>query len=87
MCISLEVTIESGAIHDSQGVVVLLATYRKGNVDISDTITSTLWSWIRISGQSTDAEWNTSHKGVGRRITVLASEVDSMASFDCIIEG
>lgn len=84
---SLEVTIESGAIHDSQGSVVLLATYRKGNVDISDTITSTLWSWIRISGQSTDTEWNTSHKGVGRRITVLASEVDSMASFDCIIEG
>ena len=84
---SLEVTIESGAIHDSQGSVVLLATYRKGNVDISDTITSTLWSWIRISGQSTDAEWNISHKGVGRRITVLASEVDSMASFDCIIEG
>lgn len=84
---SLEVTIESGAIHDSQGSVVLLATYRKGNVDISDTITSALWSWIRISGQSTDAEWNTSHKGVGRRITVLASEVDSMASFDCIIEG
>lgn len=84
---SLEVTIESGAIYDSQGSVVLLATYRKGNVDISDTITSTLWSWIRISGQSTDAEWNTSHKGVGRRITVLASEVDSMASFDCIIEG
>lgn len=84
---SLEVTIESGAIYDSQGSVVLLATYRKGNVDISDTITSTLWSWTRISGQSTDAEWNTSHKGVGRRITVLASEVDSMASFDCIIEG
>ena len=84
---SLEVTIESGAIYDSQGSVVLLATYRKGNIDISDTITSTLWSWIRISGQSTDAEWNTSHKGVGRRITVLASEVDSMASFDCIIEG
>jgi hypothetical protein len=84
---SLEITIESGAIHDSQGSVVLLATYRKGNVDISDTITSTLWSWIRISGQSTDTEWNTSHKGVGRRITVLASEVDSMASFDCIIEG
>lgn len=84
---SLEVTIESGAIHDSQGSVVLLGTYRKGNVDISDTITSTLWSWTRISGQSTDAEWNTSHKGVGRRITVLASEVDSMASFDCIIEG
>ena len=84
---SLEVTIESGAIHDSQGSVVLLATYRKGNVDISDTITNTLWSWIRTSGQSTDTEWNTSHKGVGRRITVLASEVDSMASFDCIIEG
>lgn len=84
---SLEVTIESGAIHDSQGSVVLLATYRKGNVDISDTITSASWSWIRISGQSTDAKWNTSHKGVGRRITVLASEVDSMASFDCIIEG
>lgn len=83
---SLEVTIESGAIYDSQGSVVLLATYRKGNVDISDTITNTSWSWIRISGQSTDAEWNTSHKGVGRRITVLASEVDSMASFDCIIE-
>ena len=84
---SLEVTIESGAIYDSQGSVVLLATYRKGNVDISDTITSASWSWIRISGQNTDTEWNTSHKGVGRRITVLASEVDSMASFDCIIEG
>ena len=84
---SLEVTIESGSIHNSQGSVVLLATYRKGNVDISDTIPNTAWSWIRTSGQSTDTEWNTSHKGVGRRITVLASEVDSMASFDCIIEG
>ena len=84
---NLEVTIESGAIYNSQGSVVLLATYRKGNVDISNTIPNTAWSWIRTSGQSTDAEWNTSHKGVGRRITVLASEVDSMASFDCIIEG
>lgn len=84
---SLEVTIESGAIYNSQGSVVLLATYRKGNVDISDTIPNTAWSWIRTSGQNTDAAWNNAHKKVGRRITVSAAEVLTTASFDCIIEG
>ena len=84
---SLEVTIESGAIYNSQGSVVLLATYRKGNVDISDTIPNTAWSWIRTSGQNTDTAWNNAHKKVGRRITVTAAEVLTTASFDCIIEG
>ena len=84
---SLEVTIESGSIHNSQGSVVLLATYRKGNVDISNTIPNTAWSWIRTSGQTTDTVWNNAHKKVGRRITVTAAEVLTMAYFDCIIEG
>nr|DAT76444.1 MAG TPA: tail protein [Caudoviricetes sp.] len=84
---SLEVTIESGSIHNSQGSVVLLATYRKGNVDISDTIPNTAWSWTRTSGQTTDTAWNNAHKKVGRRITVTAAEVLTMAYFDCIIEG
>ena len=84
---SLEVTIESGSIHNSQGSVVLLATYRKGNVDISNTIPNTAWSWIRTSGQNTDTAWNNAHKKVGRRITVTAAEVLTMAYFDCIIEG
>lgn len=84
---SLEVTIESGAIYNSQGSVVLLATYRKGNVDISDTIPNTAWSWIRTSGQNTDTAWNNAHKKVGRRITVTAAEVLTTAYFDCIIEG
>ena len=84
---SLEVTIESGAIYNSQGSVVLLATYRKGNVDISNTIPNTAWSWIRTSGQNTDTAWNNAHKKVGRRITVTAAEVLTMAYFDCIIEG
>lgn len=83
---SLEVTIESGAIYNSQGSVVLLATYRKGNVDISDTIPNTAWSWIRTSGQNTDTAWNNAHKKVGRRITVSAAEVLTTAYFDCIIE-
>lgn len=83
---SLEVTIESGAIYNSQGSVVLLATYRKGNVDISGTIPNTAWSWIRTSGQNTDTAWNNAHKKVGRRITVTAAEVLTMAYFDCIIE-
>lgn len=84
---SLEVTIESGVIYNSQGSVILLATYRKGNVDISDTIPNTAWSWIRTSGQNTDTAWNNAHKKVGRRITVTAAEVLTTASFDCIIEG
>lgn len=83
---SLEVTIESGAIYNSQGSVVLLATYRKGNVDISNTIPNTAWSWIRTSGQNTDTAWNNVHKKVGRRITVSAAEVLTTAYFDCIIE-
>ena len=83
---SLEVTIESGAIYNSQGSVVLLATYRKGNVDISNTIPNTAWSWIRTSGQNTDTAWNNAHKKVGRRITVSAAEVLTTAYFDCIIE-
>ena len=83
---SLEVTIESGSIYNSQGSVVLLATYRKGNVDISNTIPNTAWSWIRTSGQNTDTAWNNAHKKVGRRITVSAAEVLTTAYFDCIIE-
>jgi len=83
---SLEVTIESGAIYNSQGSVVLLATYRKGNVDISNTIPNTAWSWIRTSGQNADTAWNNAHKKVGRRITVSAAEVLTTAYFDCIIE-
>ena len=83
---SLEVTIESGAIYNSQGSVVLLATYRKGNVDISGTIPNTAWSWIRTSVQNTDTAWNNAHKNVGRRITVSAAEVLTTAYFDCIIE-
>ena len=83
---SLEVTVESGAIYNSQGSVVLLATFRKGNVDISNTIPNTAWSWIRTSGQNTDAAWNNAHRKVGRRITVSAAEVLTTAYFDCIIE-
>lgn len=85
---SLEVVVKSGSIRNGKGSIVLEATLYKGNIDVSDEYHHSAWSWKRNSGDVvSDRVWNNAHQGVGREITIMASEVVSSATFDCEINN
>lgn len=81
---TVSVVVESGLIRNGEGSVTLEATLYKGNVDVSEDYHFSLWDWKRNSGDIvSDGRWNNAHQGVGREITIKASEVASIATFDC----
>ena len=86
---TISVVIKSGLISNGKGSVTLQATVYKGNVDVSSEYNNrSLWSWKRNSGDAvSDRTWNGAHQGVGREITITASEVTSTATFDCEINN
>ena len=85
---TISVVIKSGLISNGKGSVTLQATLYKGNVDVSSEYNRSLWSWKRNSGDAvSDRTWNGAHQGVGREITITASEVTSTATFDCEINN
>lgn len=85
---TISVVIKSGLISNGKGSVTLQATVYKGNVDVSSEFNRSLWSWKRNSGDAaSDRTWNGAHQGVGREITITASEVTSTATFDCEINN
>ena len=85
---TISIVIKSGSIRNGEGSVTLEATLYKGNVDVSDEYHHSVWSWKRNSGDSvSDNAWNNAHQGVGREITITASEVVSSATFDCEINN
>ena len=85
---TISVAIKSGSIRNGEGSVTLEATLYKGNVDVSDEYHHSVWLWKRNSGDSvSDNAWNNAHQGVGREITITASEVVSSATFDCEINN
>lgn len=85
---TISVVVKSGLIRNGEGSVTLEATLYKGNVDVSDEYHHSVWSWKRNSGDSvSDNAWNNTHDGVGREITITASEVVSSATFDCEINN
>ena len=85
---TISVVIKSGLISNGKGSVTLQATLYKGNIDVSDEYHHSAWSWKRNSGDNmSDNAWNNTHDGVGREITITASEVVSSATFDCEINN
>ena len=86
---TISVVIKSGLISNGKGSVTLQAMLYKGNVDVSSEYNNrSLWSWKRNSGDAvSDRTWNGAHQGVGREITITASEVTSTATFDCEINN
>lgn len=81
---TVSVVVKSGLIRNGEGSVTLEATLYKGNVDVSEEYHFSLWDWKRNSGDVvSDGTWNNAHQGVGREITITASEVASSATFDC----
>lgn len=81
---TVSVVVKSGLIRNGEGSVTLEATLYKGNVDVSKEYHFSLWDWKRNSGDIvSDGRWNNAHQGVGREITITASEVASIATFDC----
>lgn len=81
---TVSVVVKSGLIRNGEGSVKLEATLYKGNVDVSEDYHFSLWDWKRNSGDIvSDGRWNNAHQGVGREITITASEVASIATFDC----
>ena len=83
---TISVVVKSGLIRNGEGSVTLEATLYKGNIDVSDEYHHSVWSWKRNSGDIvSDRAWDNTHQGVGREITITASEVVSSATFDCEI--
>jgi hypothetical protein len=85
---TISVVVKSGLIRNGEGNVTLEATLYKGNIDVSDEYHHSVWSWKRNSGDIvSDRAWDNTHQGVGREITITASEVVSSATFDCEINN
>ena len=85
---TISVVVKSGLIRNGEGSVTLEATLYKGNIDVSDEYHHSVWSWKRNSGDIvSDRAWDNTHQGVGREITIMASEVVSSATFDCEINN
>nr|DAQ31398.1 MAG TPA: tail protein [Caudoviricetes sp.] len=85
---TISIVVKSGLIRNGEGSVTLEATLYKGNIDVSDEYHHSVWSWKRNSGDIiSDRAWDNTHQGVGREITITASEVVSSATFDCEINN
>jgi hypothetical protein len=73
-------------IRNGQGSIVLNAYIMQGGDDITESIDSNKISWTRNSGNDeSDGIWNKSHTGIGRSVTVTASEIFGSAAIDCIL--
>lgn len=75
-------------IRNGQGSVVLTAVVTRGDKEITDTFPVAAFSWTRNSGnEAYDTEWNNRHIGVGKTITVNASDIFKRAVFECILDN
>ena len=62
----------------------LTAKVYRGSKEITDTILSNLFNWIRLSENSdTDTIWNKQHEGVGNTITISEEDIYRKATFNC----
>lgn len=83
------------AITSSKGVLfqggvqetLLTATAYRDNLDITAKIPPSRFSWTRTSANTEDdALWNSTHRNVGRSITIDADDVNKSAVFSCDVE-
>lgn len=75
-------------IRNGQGSVILTAVVTRGDKEITDTFPAAAFSWTKNSGnEAYDTEWNNRHVGVGKTITVNASDIFKRAVFECILDN
>lgn len=83
------------AITSSKGVLfqggvqetLLTATAYRDNLDITAKIPPSRFSWTRTSTNTEDDKlWNSTHRNVGRSITIDADDVNKSAVFSCDVE-
>lgn len=83
------------AITSSKGVLfqggvqetLLTATAYRDNLDITAKIPPSRFSWTRTSANTEDDQlWNSTHRNVGRSITIDADDVNKSAVFSCDVE-
>lgn len=83
------------AITSSKGVLfqggvqetLLTATAYRDNLDITAKIPPSRFSWTRTSTNTEDDQlWNSTHRNVGRSITIDADDVNKSAVFSCDVE-
>ena len=83
------------AITSSKGVLfqggvqetLLTATAYRDNLDITAKIPPSRFSWTRTSSNTEDDKlWNSTHRNVGRSITIDADDVNKSAVFSCDVE-
>lgn len=83
------------AITSSKGVLfqggvqetLLTATAYRDNLDITAKIPPSRFSWTRTSANTEDDKlWNSTHRNVGRSITIDADDVNKSAVFSCDVE-
>ena len=83
------------AITSSKGVLfqggvqetLLTATAYRDNLDITAKIPPSRFSWTRTSTNTEDDKlWNSTHRNVGRSITIDADDVNKSAVFSCVVE-
>jgi hypothetical protein len=81
----LEIISSRGIVFkNSQGSTVLEARVYHGSDDITDTLNASLFKWYRASEDVIgDMEWNTSHAGGTKSITVTGADVRVRATFSC----
>lgn len=65
---------------------ILTATVYQGDIDITDEIPISGFTWIRKSSNNDeDILWNATHQGVGRQITIDMDDVTRSAVFECMV--
>lgn len=83
------------AITSSKGVLfqggvqetLLTATAYRDNLDITAKIPPSRFSWTRTSTNTEDDKlWNSTHRNVGRSITIDADDVNKSAVFSCDVD-
>lgn len=83
------------AITSSKGVLfqggvqetLLTSTAYRDNLDITAKIPPSRFSWTRTSANTEDDKlWNSTHRNVGRSITIDADDVNKSAVFSCDVE-
>ena len=86
--VMLAITSSKGVLFQS-GVqeTLLTATAYRDNLDITAKIPPSRFSWTRTSANTEDdALWNSTHRNVGRSITIDADDVNKSAVFSCDVE-
>ena len=85
---SVDIISTNGLIFKNGNVnTQLKAIIYKGQIDITNTLPNSAISWQRESGnEQADATWNENHKGYGSILELTNGQIDSQATFTCVVD-